>query len=382
MSRLRIVVTGYIGQYPLGGVAWDYIQFFLGLRSLGHDVYYVEDTGQWPYNPRLRGLSREPDIDFNLGYLADLFERFDASDRWAYRFFWTDEWHGISDEKRHRVLSEADLLINVSGSLGDPDLLPAAKRVYVDTDPVFTQIKLAKGNQDLARQVDAHDVLFTVGENLEPVEGDGRRWLTTRHPIAIAEWERPVTPPPGRFTTVMNWTSYRDLEHRGRVYGQKDRELRKFIDLPTRVPEASLELAVNEGKTRQAPRELLEHRGWRVVDPEKICADLEGYRDYILGSSGEWSVAKGGYVEGEAGWFSGRSAAYLAAGRPTLVQDTGFGATLPVGEGIIPFRTLEEAVEGLKLAIGDWERQSAAAREIAFEYFDAGKVLEGLLTRV
>jgi hypothetical protein len=381
VEPLRIVVSGYIGQYPLGGVAWDYIQYFLGLRSLGHDVYYIEDTGQWPYNPGLGGLSREPDVGYNVKYLARLFAGFDAGDRWGYRFFWTDSWYGLSDEKRRMVLDGADLVLNVSGSLSNPGIAAGATKVYVDTDPVFTQVKMAKGNQDLIRLVDAHDVLFTVGEAIAGTGIDGRDWLTTRHPIAINEWENEEEPPPTRFTTVMNWTSYKDLVYEDRVYGQKDGEIRKFVELPSLVPEVKLELAMNEGKTRQKPVELLEHRGWRIVDPEEVCGDLWSYRSYIAGSSGEWSVAKGGYVEGRSGWFSGRSAAYLASGRPTVVQDTGFSTILPTGDGIVPFRTLDEAVSGLNRVASAWKRHSRAARDIAVEYFDAERVLARLIDR-
>lgn len=378
-AALRIVVSGYMAQYPLGGVAWDYLQFFLGLRRLGHDVYYVEDTGQWPYNPSEGGLA-EDDCSFNVGYLADLFSRFDADDRWAYRFFWNDRWFGLSDAKRREVFATADLVVNVSGSIADPE--PHRNRaiwVYVDTDPVFTQIKLAKGNRNIQRQVDAHDVLYTIGETMsDQGVDDDRVWRPMRHPIVVSEWQTDRRPR-ATFTTVMNWTSYKDVEYEGKVYGQKDVELKRLIELPSLVPAAGFELAVNEGKTRRLPRELLEHKGWRIVDPAIVCPDLDSYRDYIQGSFGEWSVAKGGYVAGRSGWFSGRSAAYLAAGRPVVVQDTGFSETLPVGEGILPFNTMAEASAGVEEVMADWNRHSIAAAEIAVEYFSSDTVLAAVV---
>jgi hypothetical protein len=380
MSGIRIVVSGYIGQYPMGGVAWDYIQFFLGLRSLGHDVYYVEDTGQWPYNPDAGGLIEQPDCSFNVAYVSDLFARFEAEDRWSYRFFWDDSWYGVSKQQRAEVLRTADVIVNVSGSLIDPARYgDRAKRVYVDTDPVFTQVKLESGNTFLADQVASHHILFTVGETLPGSELDSDlNWRPMRHPIVLSEWKTDL-PPGDAFTTVMNWTSYGEVRYRGEVYGQKDTEMRKFIELPRLASDASFELAVNVGRTRGLPRELLMHRGWRLVDPAVVCPDFDGYRRYIQGSLAEWSVAKQGYVSARSGWFSGRSAAYLASGRPVVVQDTGFSDVLPVGEGLLAFTTIEEAAAGVAEVLAHPDRHAARARDLAEEYFDARRVLSGVV---
>jgi hypothetical protein len=380
MSGIRVVLSGYIGQYPMGGVAWDYLQFFLGLRALGHDVYYLEDTGQWPYNPVAGGLIKEPNCDFNVAYIAALFSRFDAEDRWGYRFFWDDSWYGIPDQRRAEVLRTADLILNVSGSLMDPGRYgEGATRAYVDTDPVFTQLKLETGNTFLADQVASHHVFFTVGETLPGSELDpGFDWRPMRHPIALSEWKTDM-PPGDAFTTVMNWTSYGDVRYQGRLYGQKDTEMRKFIELPSLVSDACFELAVNVGKKRGLPRELLVHRGWRLVDPAVVCPDLDGYRRYIQGSLAEWSVAKQGYVSGRSGWFSGRSAAYLASGRPVVVQDTGFSDVLPVGEGLFAFTTVDEAIAGVREVLAHPDQHAAAARDLADEYFDARRVLSGVV---
>lgn len=377
-SGLRVIVSGYLAQYPLGGVAWDYMQFVLGFARLGHDVYYVEDTRQWPYDPRSDGLGE--DCAYNVQYLSDLFSRFGLEDRWSLRFFWTDEWFGLSGAQRAEVLESADLLVNVSGALADPGIVgEGVVRAYVDTDPVFTQIKLVRGDDHLRRQVDAHDVRFTVGETLgEGTPDTGHLWIPMRHPIEVSEW-RTEAPPGATFTTVMNWTSYKDIEFEGDVYGQKDTEFRRFLELPARVPTAELEVAVNSGKTRHAPREHLRHLGWRVSDPRQVCPDLESYRSYIQTSRAEWSVAKNGYVKARCGWFSGRSAAYLAAGRPVVVQDTGFSQTLPTGEGIVPFTTLDEAAAAVEDVLARPELHAQAACEIAESCFDSIVVLDALV---
>jgi hypothetical protein len=377
-SKLRIIVTGLIAQYPLGGVTWDYFQYVLGLAQMGHDVYYLEDTGQWPYNPQEGGLGK--DCDFNVRYLAAVMSGYGLAERWAYRFPWQSQWFGLSDAKRQEVIGSADLLINVSGTLERPEDYRQVNRLaYIDSDPVFTQVKLARGQLDFRKWIDVHDVQFSFGECLSAeVPETGHHWRPTRQPIVLSEWH-PERPFREVFTTVMNWTSYKPVVYGDRSYGQKDLEFLRFQELPRLIAPIALEIAVNTGKTRRTPRDLLAHKGWRVVDPAEVCPDLDSYRNYIESSKAEWSVAKNGYVIGRSGWFSCRSACYLAAGRPVAVQDTGFGSVLPTGEGLLAFSTVDEAVTSIKQIEADYRRHAKAAREIAAEYFDATTVLTHLV---
>jgi hypothetical protein len=301
-----------------------------------------------------------------------------------YRFPWQSQWFGLPEARRREVLASADLLINISGTLANPAEYRGIPRLaYIDSDPVFTQIKLARGQADFRKQVDVHDAHFSFGERIREaplVPRTGHRWRPTRQPVVLSEWQPESGPPPRAvFSTVMNWTSYKPLVYEGRTYGQKDEELRRFIDLPARVAPTALELAVASGNRKRTPYEFLTHKGWRVVSPAEVCADLDAYRDYILSSSAEWSVAKNGYVVGQCGWFSCRSACYLAAARPVVVQDTGFGAVLPVGEGILPFSTEEEAVEQIRAVEADTARHARAARALADEWFDSKKILTQLV---
>ena len=227
MEPLRIIVTGLIGQYPLGGVAWDYIQYVLGLRQLGHDVYYFEQTGQSPYVPQLGGLSDDP--GFTVNYLIHLMDQFGLTDRWAYHFpYPTPQWFGLSERARKEIVSTADLLINVSGTLAYPgDYRNIHKLVFLDSDPGFTQVKLARGQMDFRTLVDMHDVHFSFGEALPAnAPKTGHKWLPTRQPIVLSEWsgEREFR---DAFTTVMNWTSYNPISFDGVCYGQKDIEFEK-----------------------------------------------------------------------------------------------------------------------------------------------------------
>ena len=380
MSTLRIIVTGLIGQYPLGGVSWDYLQYVLGLRRLGHDVYYLEDTGQWPFSPIEGGTARGS--DFTVDYLSRLMAEYDLADRWAYCFPWESRWFGLTDSRRESVLASADVLINVSGTLAQPERYrQIPMMVYIDSDPVFTQVKLARGQHDFQRMVAVHDRHFSFGETLgERVPSTDFDWLPTRQPVVLEEWT-PTDNCRNAFTTVMNWTSYKPLEYKGRSFGQKDVEFRDYLELPSRVPDSVLEIAVNSGKTRRTPVDLLKSRGWHVVHPDEVCPDMDSYRDYIRTSKAEWSVAKNGYVEGNSGWFSCRSACYLASGRPVVLQDTGFSRVLPCGEGILPFTSLEEAVAGIEEVERDYVRHREAALQLASTCFESGLVLDSLLAR-
>ena len=373
-----MIVTGYLAQYPLGGVAWDYVQYVVGLHRLGHDVYYLEDTHLWPYSPSTGGVAK--DCAENVAYLAAMMERFGLQDRWAYRFPWESQWFGLGEARRKEILQTADCLINVSGSLGKPlEYRDIPRLAYIDSDPVFTQIKLANGQAELVKAVDGHDMHFSFGEcHSSNVPDTGHCWLPTRQPVVLEEWchekqDRDT------FTTIMNWTSYKDLVHEGKIFGQKDREFDQFMSLPERVAPTTVEIAVNAGKTRRTPRRRLGKHGWQIVNPDEVCPDLDSYQDYIQRSKAEWSVAKHGYVAGQPGWFSCRSACYLAASRPVVVQDTGFGAVIPVGEGVLAFRNLDEAVEAVEEVKSSYDRHAGAAGAIAEEYFDSAKVLSRLL---
>jgi hypothetical protein len=378
VSGLRIVVTGQMAQYPLGGVTWFYLHYVLGLARLGHEVTYVEDSGQWPYNPSADGLVE--DCEYNVAYLEETMARFGLAERWAYRFPWEGQWFGLGDDERREAIETADLLLNVSGTLERPWEYRAARRLaYIDTDPVFTQVKLARGQDDFRRLVDAHDVHFSYGErDSDAVPDTGHRWLPTRPPVVLSEW-RTDAEPRDVFTTVMNWTSHNSVEYGGVRFGQKDEEFREYMDLPGLVEPQALELALGSGKNQPPPRELLEHKGWRLVDPGDVCPDLDSFRAYTETSKGEWGVAKNGYVRGQSGWFSERSARYLAAGRPVVVQETGFSDVLPVGEGILPFTTLEEAAQAIREVERDYDRHSTAARAIAEQHFDSDEVLSRLV---
>jgi hypothetical protein len=381
---VRVVVTGLIATYPVGGVAWDYLQYVHGLAALGHDVTYLEDTGQWVYSPRLSTFTET--CEDNLAYLARILgER--GRVPWAFRDP-HGRVHGLDHARLVSACRDADLFLNVSGSCWLRDEYRGrGVHAYVDTDPCYSQAKLAAADggtaedavRESAQMIRGHDVFFSFAENIGrpdcAIPTVGLPWHPTRHPIVLADW--PVSDPPadGAFTTVMSWKIDVTPPAIGnRVYGGKDVEFAKLLPLPTRTP-TRLEIALSG----PAPRERLTAAGWQLRDARVASATPESYQAYIAGSRGEFSVAKEAYVATRSGWFSTRSASYLAMGRPVVIQDTGLATHYPTGGAIMSFCDLEEAVAALAAVEQDYGRRCRAARALAAEMFGAQRVLGRLL---
>ena len=379
---MRIIITGLVGQYPFGGVIWDYLQYLLGFRSLGHQVLYLEDSGAWPYDPVAGTITN--DCSFALQSLHKIFTDFDLAKSWVYRNGADGKFHGAGEKVAREWLRHGDLLVNVSsaGWLRDYDLR-VGHRMFIDGDPMFCQIGLLDGSNPLyAGRLRDHDSHFTFGLSVGqpdcPVPVDGITWRPTVQPVAIDQW--PVTPvsADAPWTTVMNWASYKPKVWEGRTYGQKNLEFNRFRDLPSKTS-IPLRLAMGLGVDGLRPAEELRQLGWDLVEPQEVVPDHRAYRSFLTNSRGEWSIAKNGYVEGKTGWFSCRTACYLAAGRPAVVQETGWSRHLPSDRGVLPFTTVEEAAEGLAEVTRNYSEHSKAAREIALEFFDAKKVCKELM---
>ena len=399
MRPLRIVVLGTVASEPWAGMAWMHMQLAVGLRRLGHDVYYYEVTSAWPYDPTHR--MRLCDGDYALPYLARVAEAFGLGGRWACRRSYSDDaWFGMGRAEAEELLATADLTLNVSGATRarTREGLKVGRLVYFGTDPGYHELAFANGDPDARRLVEEHDEVVTYGENIgtpgcpiPPLPGLRSR---TRQPVLLDLWE--AGPPSNEaFTTVCNWKQEgRDIEYDGDTYyWSKDREFLKLIDLPRRTSQP-VELAMGLGDSTAirpfqetvsatgvdtSVRTTLESNGWRLVDAHAFTTDLWAYRDYLRASRGEFTVAKDMNVRLRSGWFSERSACYLAAGRPVITQDTGFGRVLPTGEGLFAFDTVEDILAAFEVVNSDYERHCRAAREIAHEYFRAEAVLARML---
>ncbi len=385
---MQIVVTGLIATYPLGGVSWDYLQYIQGLHLLGHDVFYLEDTGNWVYNPELGTFTE--DCSFNLQYLdAVLTFAVGPGTRrcWSFRSP-IGEYFGLTEREIETVCNQADLFINLSGCCWLRDRYQGcARKLYIDTDPLYTQYQLeamrrGTATKDQAYSVNLirnHDLFFTFAENISDpsccIPSCGLTWHTTRQPIVLENWPFTFTPAAPALTTVMSWKNDVTLPSiGGETYGGKGVEFLKFMHLPSRVS-VTMEIALSGA----APFEQLRQNGWQVVDGYEKSSTIDVYQNYLSSSRGESSIAKNAYVASHSGWFSTRSAAYLALGKPVVVQDTGFRPYYPVGEGLFDFTDLDEAVSAIESIESNYRRHCEAARSIAESHFAADAVLSRLL---
>jgi hypothetical protein len=358
---------------------------------LGHDVVYVEDTRLWPIYQRgeIGNCAR------NVAHLSAVMDAFGFGQRWAYRDEVSNDCYGLSVDKLREFCRSADLFVNVSCStfLRD-EYREIPVRALVDTDPMFTQIQymngasLTNGEPGMRDMIEGHSHHFTFGENIGNADCRipqcGIAWLPVRQPVCLSEWQvstdrgasRPV------FTTVMNWAATKALTFGGETWGQKDVEMMRFLDLPGLASGVRLALAVNQTTGTPFPTTLFREHGWDVLDPYECASDWRSYRAFLSSSNGEFSVAKETYTKSRTGWFSCRSACYLASGRPVVAQETGWSSYIPTGSGLFAFGDVTAAAEALATIQSDKVRHSRAAREIAEEFFSSQKVLGSLLRQV
>jgi hypothetical protein len=379
----RIVVAGYLVRNPIGGYAWQAAHYLLGARRLGHDVWFYEDTGHYAlaYNPVTNEFG--PTYEYGVRATAAFLARLGLGDRWVFVDVASGTEHGPGRGRAHELLREADVLVNVAGvNRIVPEQRGGRPSIFVDIDPVFTQIKAAAGDRSVRQVLDEHAHHFTFGENIGTdrcaVPDAGYRWYPTRTPVAIDHWT-PV-PRAGRsYTTVGRWNeTNRDVTFRGETFQWRKRtEWLRFLDLPARTG-CRFELAMDvENVPGDVP--MLRAHGWQIADPRAVSGDPMRYRDYLRASRGEFTVAKDMNIRLRSGWFSDRAACYLAAGRPVVNQDTGFGDVLPLGPGLHAFRTVAEAAAAVAAVEDDYERASAHAREVAERCFAAERVVGAML---
>ena len=372
MTRGSILVGGAVAQKPgSGGHAWVFLQYLLGFQRLGFDVLFVD---------RL-----EADMDERgAAWLDDVMHAAGLAD--SYSLLRTGEVEPLAGRSRRDVVEfaqSADFFLNVMGYVDDEEILGASRRrVFVDIDPGFGQMWRALGLHDLFA---GHDAFVTVGERVGTdgctVPDCGLDWIGTRPPVVLEHW--PEQRGPGdRYTSVATWRGpFAPIEYEGRTYGLRVHEFRKFVALP-RVTGRPFELALDIHENETGDLELLRENGWTLVEPAVAAGSLDAYRSYVQGSRAELMVAKGIYVDTRGGWFSDRSACYLASGRPVIAQDTGLEELYPLGEGLVVFSTVDEAAAAVEAVERDYGRHARAARRVAEEALDSDVVLGRLLDRL
>lgn len=376
-----VVVAGYIVCGPIGGLVWHHLQYVLGLLQLGYDVLFVEDSQDYPscYHPATFQLTKDP--SYGLAFIQTVFAHHDLKGKWAYFDCHTNQWFGKSRAAVEAFADRAEIYLNLSGA--DPLREHFRKipiRVFVDTDPAFTQIRhlTEAAAADVAKQ---HNRFFTFGENFGKkdclIPDDGMAWLPTRQPVVLSAWKTgSFVKANAKWTTVMQWDSYREREYNEQIFGMKSLSFAPYLSLPQQLPTEKFELAVGNST---APLADLIRNGWNPVNSQVPTQTPWTYQRFLSRSKGEWSVAKHGYVVSNSGWFSERTTGYLASGRPAVVQETGFSEFIATGRGLFSFASPDEAMAAIEDVNSNYERHCRWAREIAEDYFRSDKVLSSFL---
>ena len=382
-SRLRIIVIGSLIREPTGGHAWANLSYVHGLAELGHDVYYIEDSDDYPacYDPKISAASTDP--TYGLRFAANALSRLGLGDRWAYYDAHAGEWKGERARDARAICKSADLILSYSGMWNNPlrewfETVP--RRATIDGDPGFTQVRnLAE--PAFRGRCETYTAFFTIGANIgKPgctIPADGFPWEVTRLPVSLGAWPYAPGPRNGRYTTVIQWETFPGpIQYGGLMLANKSESFRPFSELPRQLGPI-FDIAVRSRWT--SPDAMLRQAGWGIADIDGISRDPWTYQAFIQASKGEFSIAKAGYVETRSGWFSERSAAYLASGRPVLHQDTGFSDWLPCGKGVFAFRSPEEVIDAVSRVDADYDAHCRAARKLAEEFFAAACVLPPLI---
>lgn len=385
--KKKIVVLGMMTKMPVAGVVWQYVHYLVGFARLGYDVYYVESHARTPT------MFMEHEHDDGTGkaakFIAEVMNRFDLRDRWAFHAIHDDgRCLGLTELQLKHLYATADLLINVhGGTVPLPEHSATGRLIYLETDPVELQIELYNNLQATKDFLDPHCAFFTFGENYHnpdcklPISED-YRFIPTRQPVICDFWQGDSSNGQATdFTTIGNWRQpCRTVRFKGEVYHwSKHYEFLKFLDLPSKTRQR-FELALSSYE--QSDQRMLEEKGWRVRHAMEFSMDADAYRQYIAQSRGEFTVAKDQNVRLRTGWFSDRSATYLAANRPVITQDTGFGNVLPTGEGLFAFSDMESLLTAVEQINMDYQRHCRAASALARDYFNYDVVLPKILSEM
>ncbi|MGE0681288.1 MAG: hypothetical protein AB7P69_10380 [Candidatus Binatia bacterium] len=384
-TKDSVLVLGLLGQIPLAGIAWQLLHHLVGLQRLGFAVFYVEETGVAPYDPRIKDLAA--DCVSSLHYINAMLRPYGLAEAWAYRDSLTTQWYGMSDSRVRELFEHARCVINLCGA-SHPETLtyhPKGKFIYLETDPVLYQVRLEQEDEAARRFIGGHDAQVTYGENLGepdcPIPLTHFNWQKTRPPVVLDLWRTPFNDACRRFTTIATWHNRgKDMNFRGETYHwSKHFNFLEIADLPRRI---SQELELGVEIDNQSELEMFQRNGWILTNPLAVSQDRKQYQDYIVNSRGEFTVAKDVVARTKSGWFSDRSVCYLAAGKPVVTQETGFSKYVPTGNGLFGFSSTEEAIAAFDAINSNYRAHARSAREIAHEYFAAEKLLGKLLSDV
>lgn len=378
MSAPLAVCVGGIGKLPYGGVTMYYVHHVLGLLELGYRVHYVERQNRdgETYDPSAMAMTDRP--DYAVGYLAEVAERFGFGGRWSF-IDRSGACHGAGWAALRAALDEADFLLTVADPTWFDELERCERRLFIDGDPMFTQVAVATGEGSRAEPPRHYDTLFTyaarIGMDDCLVPDGGRTWLPARPVVATNHWTCGPPPEGAPFAALMHWAAGSEIHHEGRAFGHKDSEFGRIARLPSH--RAGDYLLAASG--RRVPRDDLAREGWEIVSPLHRTATPDDLARFIADSRGDIGVAKHAYVASRSGWFSDRSTCYLASGRPVLHQDTGYTDWLEADAGVIPYWDIASLVDALDRVDRDYDLHARAARRVAEEHFEARVVMADML---
>ena len=389
-SKIKVIVLGFMGRLPIAGVIWQHLHYLVGLQRLGCEVWYVEDTSSYPYDPIAMTVTEDERSSVDI--IGKLASEFGFEHRWIYRARFKNPFitAGLSESAYRDLLADADCALSICGAHEVHEEMASIRNlIYVESDPGVEQILVDQGGKKNRDFLQSFQYLFTFGESIGteafPVPLHGLDWLPTRQPVVTDFWscgDQQLNPFPMEvFTSICNWSTAgtKDIHWRGSTYlWSKSLEFLRFLEAPLRS-QCAFELVTDIKDKEQQERFL--SNGWTLRHPYELSADWQAYRQYITSSWAEFTCAKDQYIRLHTGWFSDRSACYLAAGRPVITQETGFTSHYGGSEGLFSFSSMEEIVEAVAMIRADYSRHSRAAREIAREYFEATTVLRSLLER-
>ena len=380
-TRGKIICFGIYFWYPLAGVTYQMLHYLLGLKAIGYDVYYVEDSYRDVFDPFLSEYTS--DYTNVIRHLAPTLDAYGFEGKWCCRDG-QGSVSGMSETELTQLYRDADGSLNLCGGHEVSDAhLAIPRRVYVESDPFSIQVRVAKGDEGSKQFLDQHDVHFTFGENLGAPDcltpATGHHWMPTRQPVHLDLWASSEVGG-DTYNTITTWKNKTPpLEWKGELYHwTKDREFIKYLELPGRRANCTFELATGHDESVWS---MLRTAGWRVIDAQGVSLDHRVYRDYICNSRGEFTVSRDQYARPRTGWQSDRSVCYLAAGRPVITGETGFSHYMPTGRGLFGYDTLDGILAAVDAIETDYPGNCRAARELAANYFCSKKILTSLMTR-
>src|SRR5213082_2005225 len=389
---------GFAAKYREGGGNFSVpLQWMLGLRRLKLDAIWLEllpGTGKaWEDRQRIENFQRRL-REHGLANRYCLIYQEPASDTHELKAI---QCIGMSKRALLDRLGGPNALLNLSYSIHPPLLLQFERRIFCDLDPgeiFYWMTKMEMGQSH-------HHEFWTIGLNVGAADcrlpsvaaslceapdaakqtlasPTGRRlqWRTF-YPLVDTELFRAEPAPRiSKFTTIGQWYWGGGVEVEGEFPDlSKKFAFEPYLDLPTRVPQACFELAMNIA-AEDPERKRLQRLGWKIADPHRVARTPRAYRRYLASAIAEFTAIKGVDVAWRTGWISDRAAAFLALGRPVITEDTGARHHLPANTGFSFVRNADEAEAAVNEVLRDWRLLSAKARACAVEVFDSRRNLK------